>query len=72
VFEIWEQRKIFGPAWEEVTEDNRKLHIGLLYYLTSLLYVTLLLKNRKEGCGERHVAHFWGEEKCVQSFDEEF
>ena len=29
-------------------------------------------QNRKDGCEERHVAHIWGEEKWVQSFDAEF
>jgi hypothetical protein len=61
VFEIWELRKIFGPLWEEVAGGKRIWHIGLLHYLTSLLYVIIMHKTGK--VARRGILHTFGEKR---------
>ena len=67
MFEIWELRKIFGPMREEVTGDKRLLLIGLLHYLTSVLYVIILLKTGKKVVG-RGMLHTLGRREMRAEF----
>ena len=62
MFKIWELRKIFGPVWVEVTGGKRILHIGLLRYLTSLLYVIIMPKTGKR-VARGGMLHTFGEKR---------
>jgi hypothetical protein len=47
VFQNRVLRRIFGPKWEEVRGEWRKLHNGELHNLYSSLYIIRLIKSRK-------------------------
>jgi len=56
VFESRMLRRIFGPMWDKVTEEWRKLHIEELYYLYSSLNIIWVIKSRRKRWAG-HVAH---------------
>ena len=61
VFDNGELRGIFGPKWDEVTGEWRKLHNEELNYLYWLLNIVHVMKSRRMRLAG-HVAHMgeWG------------
>jgi hypothetical protein len=49
VFGNWVLQKIFGPNWDEVTGEWRRLHKGELYDLFSLQNIVRLIKSLVDG-----------------------
>jgi hypothetical protein len=66
VFENGVQRRIFGPKWDEVTGEQRKLHIGELHILYSLPYVIRQIKSRRMRW-RGHVARMGEGRKCQKN-----
>jgi hypothetical protein len=64
VFENRVLRRIFGPNWDEVTGEWRKLHnqeLRDLYSSPSIIRIIKLRRMRWAG----HVARMGGEEECL-------
>jgi hypothetical protein len=61
-------RRIFGPKWDEVTEEWRRLHNEQLYAVYSSPNIIREIKSKiLRWAG--HAA--WGEERCMRGFDGE-
>jgi hypothetical protein len=56
--------RIFGPKWDEVTGEWRKLHNEELNDLTQIVRVIISRRMRWAG----HVARIKGDERCIQGF----
>jgi hypothetical protein len=67
MFEIRVLRQIFGPKWDEVTGDWRRLHneeLNDLYFSPNVIRVT---KSRNIRCPGHGTC--MGEGRCIQGFD---
>jgi hypothetical protein len=59
--------RIFGPKWEEVVGDWRRLHNEELHNLYSSPHIRVIKSRRMRWAG--HVAHMRDrDEDCIQSF----
>jgi hypothetical protein len=56
-------RRIFGPKWDEVTGEWKKLHMEELNYLYCSPNVVRMIKSRMRWAG--HVAQLGRREACV-------
>jgi hypothetical protein len=65
MFENRVLRNTFGPTWEEVTRDWRKLHNDELYGLCLQIIITFLKSRRMRWAG--HVARM-GKKRNVYTF----
>jgi hypothetical protein len=69
VFQSKVLRRIFGPKWDEVTEEWKEIYNEELNELYSSLNSIWVIKSRKIRWGG--FSRYRGEEKCTQGLDGE-